>query len=242
MSLRICFEKKRILLAGVCILLTVFGSLRVPDVPIKFALTACVLFAAAACLRLELRGWAAALAMGCFASASALITVVLCQFVNEMRGAPMKPLYLVLGCLCFLFAVIVLHMLMLCFTRTNILPAVILVNAVLLSLAVANRYTFAFRGTDITPFDLLSIKTAANVVSSYRLYIDKNIWYAIVFLAAEIFAAFSIRTENTPNNLASSNCDPVARTRNRHLREILFRQNHSDLLEQQRNSGIRFCS
>lgn len=199
MKLRFSFEKKRTLIAAILILLSCVGAGLVPDVPVRFTLFVCLLFAAAAFLRLELRGWSTALVTGLFACAAALLTVLLCQFVNEMRGAPLKPFYLVLGCLCILFAAVFLHLLMLCFTRTNLLTAVILVSAVFLFLAVANRYTFAFRGTDMTPFDLLSMKTAANVVGSYRLFIDKNIWYAIVFLVVEILAAFSIRTENAPS-------------------------------------------
>ena len=56
MRLRFRFEIKRALIAGVCILVTVFGSLRVPEVPLKFALVMSVLFAATACLRLDVRG------------------------------------------------------------------------------------------------------------------------------------------------------------------------------------------
>ena len=105
MRLRFRFEIKRALIAGVCILVTLIGSLRLPDVPIKFALVACALFAAAACLRLDVRGWWATLVMGLFACGTALLTVLLCQFVNDMRGVPKSAYLIFLGCMCFLLAV-----------------------------------------------------------------------------------------------------------------------------------------
>ena len=198
MRLRFRFEIKRALIAGVCILLTVFGSLRVPEVPLKFALVMSVLFAATACLRLEVRGWWATLVMGLFACGTALLTVLLCQFVNDMRGVPKSAYLIFLGCMCFLLLAVIFQLLVLCFSRISIRPVAILLSAALLVLAVANRFTYEYRGMAMTPIDLLGLRTAFNIVGNYRLYIDKNTWYTIILFVLLILCAAAVHAESFP--------------------------------------------
>ena len=198
MKLQVSFNKKKALIAAVLVLLIGVGSVLVPDVPIHFTLAACALLAMAAFLRLEVRGWSAVTVMTVFSWAASAATVLLCQAVNELRGSPRSAWMILLGCMCFLFAAVVLQTLLLCVSRISIRPVVILVSAVLLTLAVANRFTYEYRGSALTPSDLLGARTAFNILGSYRIYVEKNIWYAIVFVVTEIVLASSIRTESWP--------------------------------------------
>ena len=198
MQISFSFDKKRLLIAAALIAATIVGSALVPGTPMRFALAACLLFAAAACLRLSVRGWYAVLTMALFTGGAALMTVLLCQMVNDLRGAPHSAYLIFLGCACFMLAAVVLHLVLLCVSRVSIRPAVVLVTPVLLILAVANRFTYEYRGTAMTPVDLLGAQTAFNILDSYRIAIDKNIWYAIVFFALELFAAASIHVERFP--------------------------------------------
>ena len=198
MKLSVRPGKTKLIAAAVLSALTCLGTALVPGAPIRFAVLMCVFFFCGACLQLSVRDWYAVLTMLLFTAAASLGTVLLCQAINELRGSPRSWWLICLGCLCFFLAVLLVHLILLCVSRVSMKPAVAIITAVILTLAVANLFTFKYRGTGLTPFDLLGARTAFNILDNYSFSIDKNIWYAIVFFAAEIFFAACIRVERFP--------------------------------------------
>lgn len=72
-----------------------------------------------------------------------------------------------------------------------ILRPVAAVNVVVVALVLfsfANHFVFAFRGSEIQPADILSIRTAGNVAAQYHIVITGAILYALIMTAAFVFA------------------------------------------------------
>ena len=75
--------------------------------------------------------------------------------------------------------------------------SVSLVMAVLAVFSFVNRCVFAFRGSEIQPCDLLSIRTAGNVAAEYQITVQNTALYGFILTVLFIFASLALPHRET---------------------------------------------
>ena len=75
---------------------------------------------------------------------------------------------------------------------TNLRVSVNIALVGLLILSIANYYVFKFRGSELAPSDLMSFKTAMNVVSAYRLEPEISMVKASLIICAWVFLSCAL--------------------------------------------------
>lgn len=129
---------------------------------------------------------------------SAFIIVFLCQLILNESTLDLGGLRILLnGCIsliiCLLFSIPFL----------NISGSILLASGILAFFTTANNYVFLFRGSEISPSDILSIGTAANVAAEYKVIPNGPIVYAWLLLVVFWFFLFSLPKITIKNRMAA---------------------------------------
>ena len=93
----------------------------------------------------------------------------------------------------------------------NCKASVITASAILVFLAAVNGIIYQFRGKELGPMDILSLRTALNVAGQYEALIATKVVYGIWWWALAVFAGFIVK-----------NPKPVSKIRPRVIALLLF--------------------
>lgn len=188
MKLSFSLQKNKILLFLLPALLALALGLLIAAPPALCALAA-VCLAAAGLIRIKASGRHAWLLTALMALAASLVTVVLVQIANEtIRLVPVWKL--LLGAVCALLPMLLLYLPLSFLPGGGARPAVLIASGLLLFLGVVNAFTYAARGTGMSPADFSAAGTALNVVGNYHLvftpwmYLAVTLWAACALLLA----------------------------------------------------------
>lgn len=78
-----------------------------------------------------------------------------------------------------------------------------LVMTALTVFSFINRCVYAFRGNEVQPCDLLSIRTAGNVAAEYQITVQNTTLYGFILTALFIFASLALPQYKAPERLKS---------------------------------------
>ena len=194
MKLSLSIHKNRILLLPALLALALGLWLAVPPV---FCAGAVLCLAAAGLIRIRATGRHAWLLPALAACAASLMTVVLVQIANEtIRLVPVWKL--LLGAVCALLPMLLLYLPLSFLPRGGGKPAVLIASGLLLFLGVVNAFTYAARGTGMSPADFSAAGTALNVVGNYHLVFTPWMHLAVTVWAACALALAGAEIETPP--------------------------------------------
>ena len=194
MKLSLSIHKNKILLLPALLALALGLWLAVPPV---FCAGAVLCLAAAGLIRIRATGRHAWLLPALAACAASFMTVVLVQIANEtIRLVPVWKL--LLGAVCALLPMLLLYLPLSFLPRGGGKPAVLIASGLLLFLGVVNAFTYAARGTGMSPADFSAAGTALNVVGNYHLVFTPWMYLAVTVWAACALALAGAEIETPP--------------------------------------------
>ena len=115
------------------------------------------------------------------------LAVYATQLVLTQPFFSLEPKPLILGILICLILELLINVI-----TTNLRVSVNIALVGLLILSIANYYVFKFRGSELAPSDLMSFKTAMNVVSAYRLEPEISMVKASLIICAWVFLSYAL--------------------------------------------------
>ncbi len=129
---------------------------------------------------------------------SAFIIVFICQLILNESTFDLGGLRIFLnGCIsliiCLLFSI----------PSLSFRGAIFLASGIIALFSTVNNYVFLFRGSEISPSDILSIGTAANVAAEYKVSPNGPIVYAWLFLVVYWCFLFSLPKIIIKNRIAA---------------------------------------
>ena len=194
MKLSLSIHKNKILLLPALLALALGLWLAVPPV---FCAGAVLCLAAAGLIRIRATGRHAWLLPALAACAASFMTVVLVQIANEtIRLVPVWKL--LLGAVCALLPTLLLYLPLSFLPKGGGKPAVLIASGLLLFLGVVNAFTYAARGTGMSPADFSAAGTALNVVGNYHLVFTPWMYLAVTVWAACALALAGAEIETPP--------------------------------------------
>ncbi|MBQ8381924.1 MAG: LTA synthase family protein [Clostridia bacterium] len=116
----------------------------------------------------------------------AAFTLLMSQLAVDQLVINLPILRLLLGIVICLIPMLVCYAISLRFRLS-----VLIGSAMCMILTSVNTYVYLFRGNELTPADLLSVGTAANVMTEYTFSIPKNLlfaWLLFILMALFLFA------------------------------------------------------
>ncbi|MBQ8287950.1 MAG: sulfatase-like hydrolase/transferase [Clostridia bacterium] len=116
----------------------------------------------------------------------AVFTLLMSQLAVDQLVTNLPILQLLLGTVICLIPMLVIYAISLRFRLS-----VLIGSAMCMILTSINTYVYLFRGNELTPADLLSVGTAANVMTEYTFSIPKNLlfaWLLFFLMALFLFA------------------------------------------------------
>lgn len=193
MNLTFSLSKKRLLCtAALGALAFVLGLLFA--VPPLWCAAAALCVAAAGLVRVTITGRGAWWVLALLGGAAALLTVLLVQIANEtIRLVPVWKL--LLGALCVLVPMLALALPLSFLPKNGGRIAIWLTSGLLLILGVVNAFTYAARGTGMSPSDFAAAGTAINVLGNYHLRFTPWMYLAASVWAAAALALTGVETE-----------------------------------------------
>ena len=108
----------------------------------------------------------------------------------------LEPKYLALELLCAFLLVMFIFLITLNY-KVSVYFAALLLSL----LTVANYFVVRSRGNELTPMDITSIRTAANVTGEYRFTIGPTLFYGMAILGLVLFSAFVFVQNRVGNKL-----------------------------------------
>lgn len=189
-KIRVNFTTNRLYIGLAMALISLLLCFRVgTSRPAKLVLP--VSFLVLASVELECCPKAAERLISLWSAASTFATLFLTQLLLNERALTLGIQQILLGMICCGAVLSGLYV----FTA-NLRIATIAGMSVMMFLTAVNYFVFKFRGSELSPWDFLSIGTALGVVGQYHFSIDAPFCYAVVLAAAYCFAGSCIKGDH----------------------------------------------
>lgn len=199
-SLDFRLNKWRIAASLLGVAATAWVELSYPQSILKFDVLVCAMFIMGGLLDVRVRGWLSHLVVIGTILAAAAVTLITSQLASGCGFGNISGWDMLLGAetvLSFILVIYCLLMLLPKAVKDRAKPAAIIAAIVLTGLGVISFYTSSFRGRALAPDDLLSARTAMNVMGEYTFTFPIRMKQALLILAAAVFLLSGIKNEGS---------------------------------------------
>jgi len=198
-SLQLKFNKWRLIPAALGILAVIWVELSSEQLLIKFDVVLCGLFMVGGLLNVRVKGWISRLFSLCSFAVAGAVALLTSQFAAGWGFEAIPLGKMALGAEVALSFILIVYCVCLFLlpkaVKDRAKPAIIVGAFLLMLLGVVNYYTTAFRGSPLTPDDLLSARTAMNVMDQYSFSVPLRMRQSLLLYAAAVFVLSGIKAE-----------------------------------------------